>query len=136
MPYAVHCGEIKLGRTFLSLNARVLEIILWSTFNKEIVYQFLINLYHYHYFFIFIFISLFYHYLFFSVRFMTTCLGEVLNSFLDFAVRHEFKKYLFYLPRKLQKTLLSVHRFQVIYYFTYSIGTCTILLQIAHCCIH
>ena len=23
---------------------------------------------------------------------MTTCLGEVLNSFLDFAVRHEFKK--------------------------------------------
>ena len=32
---------------------------------------------------------------------------------------HNFKKYLLYRPKKLQKTLLLVHRFQVIYYFGY-----------------
>ena len=43
--YAVCCGEIKLGRTVLTLDARGLEIILLSTFNKEIGRQFLINPY-------------------------------------------------------------------------------------------
>ena len=43
--YAVCCGEIKLGRTFLTLDARGLEIILLSTFNEEIGRQFLINPY-------------------------------------------------------------------------------------------
>ena len=88
LTYAVCCGEIKLGRTFLSLDAKALEIILQSTFNKEIGRQFLIN-----------FLSL----SFFSISFMTACLCEVLYYFLSFPVRHEFKKASFISSQKLTK---------------------------------
>ena len=52
-------------------DSRALEIILRSTFNKEIGRQFLINL---------LCLS------FFLIGFMAACLYEVLNSFLNFAV--------------------------------------------------
>ena len=110
--YAVCRGEIRLGRTFSGLDTRALEIILQSTFNKEIGRQFLINL-----------LSL----SFFSINSITGCLCEVLSFFLSFAVRH-----LLYLPLKLQKTLfLLVHRSQVSYYFAYSSRRYTILFPTA-----
>ena len=99
--YAICCGEIKLGRTFLRHDARALQIILQSTFNKDIGRQFLISL-----------------------------------SSLSFFSIHELKKKHLYLPKKLQKTLLLVHRIQVIYYFTYSLRRYTILFQTAHRRIH
>ena len=37
--YAVCCVEIKLERTFFNLSERAFEIILVSTFNKEMVRQ-------------------------------------------------------------------------------------------------
>ena len=38
--YAVCCVEIKLERTFFNLSERAFEIILVSTFNKEMSHQF------------------------------------------------------------------------------------------------
>ena len=57
---------------------------------------------------------------------------QVFNSFLSFAVRHEFfLKNILYLSKKLQETLLFVHRFQVIYYFAYLLMRYTFLFQAA-----
>ena len=39
------------------------------------------------------------------------------------------EKYILYLPKKLQKTLLLAHRFQVIYNFAYSLMRYTNLFQ-------
>ena len=46
------------------------------------------------------------------------------------------RKHLLYLPKKLQKTILLVPRFQLIYYFGYSLRIYTILFQTAHRRIH
>ena len=66
---------------------------------------------------------------------MIVRLCEVHNSFLSFAVRHEFEKKKLYRPKKLQKTILLVHRFELIYYSAYSLKTCTILRGFFTCCI-
>ena len=68
--YAVCYVETKLERTFFNLSERAFEIILVSTFNKEMGRQFLIYL-----------LSL----SFFSINLIITYLCEMLNSPLCFA---------------------------------------------------
>ena len=45
LTYAVCCVETKSGRTFLIFSGRTVDIIFKSTFNKEMGFQFYMNLF-------------------------------------------------------------------------------------------
>ena len=52
LTYAVCCEEIKSGRSFLSFSEKAFDIIFKSTFNKEMGFQFCMNLVSLYFFFL------------------------------------------------------------------------------------
>ena len=82
-------------------DAKALEITLWSSFNKENVCQFLINL---------LFLS------FFSISFLVACLHEVLHSYV-LQYNMNLKKTSFILPQKFTKNSFVSPSFQGVLLF-------------------
>ena len=95
LTYTVWLDAIRWGNISFNRVANAFEIIFRSAFNKDIGFQFLINL-----------LSVF-----FSINFIIACFWEVLSSLIEASlidVSH---------GKILYKTLLIIHHYQVFCYF-------------------